>query len=167
MICPNCKNQIPDGIQFCPYCGIEISEIKETEPETAQELDDQQEDYPVQQEESIYDVDYHAQAVQEVQEDAENQIQNEEMTESSPDLEGADEPDPQDDPEKNAYDNLTEDEKKKILDDMNGSGYAESMYAVQKPVPGKLPETTYVKILKGFAALAATFAVALVALYFI
>lgn len=26
MICPNCNNQVPDGIKFCPNCGNNLAE---------------------------------------------------------------------------------------------------------------------------------------------
>lgn len=62
---------------------------------------------------------------------------------------------------------MTDEEKFRKLDEINGDDYSSTVYAPVKPQPGRLPESTYAKILRGFALIAAVAAVALVALYFI
>lgn len=157
MICPICKNEIPDSIPFCPICGHEITENgdidRKIEDDVAVESGNDQADEVV------------TEAVRS------NNIKREENLKSPVEDTDTSNNDVSEDSSitsnKGGYENLSDDEKKRILNKVNGSGYTEAMYAAQKPIPGKLPERTYVKILKGFAALAGIFAVSLMALYFI
>ena len=38
MICPNCKNEIPDKCKICDYCGTEITAVKETKAKSLSKI---------------------------------------------------------------------------------------------------------------------------------